>query len=89
MSQYDFPQFWNPHMRGPLCYNPAAVRSILHSASADDYRFTSIVMGIVNSVPFEMRMKITQPVESTAGIEVATPSRAATKAVASASADFR
>ncbi len=29
MSQYDFPQFWNPHMRGPLCYNPAAVRSIL------------------------------------------------------------
>ena len=28
MSQYDFPQFWNPHMRGPLCYNPAAVRSI-------------------------------------------------------------
>jgi hypothetical protein len=29
MSQYDFPEFWNPHMRGPLCYNPAAVRSIL------------------------------------------------------------
>jgi hypothetical protein len=29
MSQYDFPQFWNPRMRGPLCYNPAAVRSIL------------------------------------------------------------
>lgn len=29
MSQYDFPQFWNPHMRGPLCFNPAAVRSIL------------------------------------------------------------
>jgi len=29
MSQYDFRQFWNPRMRGPLCYNPAAVRSIL------------------------------------------------------------
>ncbi|HEY6577928.1 MAG TPA: hypothetical protein VIY09_01270 [Rhizomicrobium sp.] len=29
MSQYDFPEFWNPHMRGPLCYNPMAVRSIL------------------------------------------------------------
>jgi hypothetical protein len=29
MSQYTFPQFWNPHMRGPLCYNPPAVRSIL------------------------------------------------------------
>lgn len=29
MSQYDFPQFWNPHMRGPICYNPIGVRSIL------------------------------------------------------------
>jgi hypothetical protein len=29
MSQYDFPQFWNPRMRGPLCYNPESVRSIL------------------------------------------------------------
>ena len=29
MAQYDFPQFWNPHMRGPLCFNPPAVRSIL------------------------------------------------------------
>jgi len=29
MSQYDFPQFWNPHMRGPQCYNPVAVRDIL------------------------------------------------------------
>jgi hypothetical protein len=29
MAQFDFPQYWNPHMRGPLCYNPAAVRSIL------------------------------------------------------------
>jgi hypothetical protein len=29
MSQYDFPGFWNPKMRGPLCFNPPAVRSIL------------------------------------------------------------
>ena len=29
MSQYEFPEFWNPHMRGPQCYNPPAVRSIL------------------------------------------------------------
>jgi hypothetical protein len=29
MSQYDFPGFWNPHMRGPLCFNPPAARSIL------------------------------------------------------------
>ena len=29
MSQFDFPQFWNPKMRGPICFNPPAVRSIL------------------------------------------------------------
>ena len=29
MSQYDFPEFWNPRMRGPLCFNPPAARSIL------------------------------------------------------------
>ncbi len=29
MAQFDFPQFWNPDMRGPLCFNPAAARSIL------------------------------------------------------------
>ena len=29
MSQFDFPQFWNAHMRGPLCFNPAAARSVL------------------------------------------------------------
>jgi hypothetical protein len=22
--------FWNPKLRGPICYNPLAVRSILH-----------------------------------------------------------
>ena len=29
MSPFDSWQFWNPHLRGPICYNPAAVRSIL------------------------------------------------------------
>jgi hypothetical protein len=29
MSQYDFPGFWNPKMRGPICFNPPAVRSVL------------------------------------------------------------
>jgi hypothetical protein len=29
MSQFDFPQFWNPKMRGPICFNPPAVHSIL------------------------------------------------------------
>jgi hypothetical protein len=29
MSQWDFPEFWNPKMRGPICFNPAAARSVL------------------------------------------------------------
>jgi hypothetical protein len=29
MSPIDSPEFWNPKMRGPICYNPPAVRSIL------------------------------------------------------------
>ncbi len=29
MSPFDSPDFWNPKIRGPVCYNPAAVLSIL------------------------------------------------------------
>jgi len=29
MSPFDSAQFWNPKMRGPVCYNPPATRSIL------------------------------------------------------------
>jgi hypothetical protein len=29
MSDFEFPGFWNPRMRGPLCFNAPAVRSIL------------------------------------------------------------
>jgi len=29
MSPIDSPTFWNPRLRGPICYNPAAARSIL------------------------------------------------------------
>ncbi len=29
MSPFDSPEFWNSKMRGPICYNPAAVRTIL------------------------------------------------------------
>jgi hypothetical protein len=29
MSPFDAPDFWNPKLRGPICYNPAAARSIL------------------------------------------------------------
>ena len=29
VSPFDSPEFWNPKMRGPICYNPPAVRTIL------------------------------------------------------------
>jgi hypothetical protein len=29
MSPFDSPEFWNPKIRGPICYNPAAVRTVL------------------------------------------------------------
>jgi hypothetical protein len=29
MAPFDFPEFWNPKMRGPICFNPQAVRTIL------------------------------------------------------------
>ncbi len=29
MAPFDNPQFWNPRIRGPICYNPPAARSIV------------------------------------------------------------
>ncbi|MGO9804617.1 MAG: hypothetical protein ACLPTM_04315 [Steroidobacteraceae bacterium] len=29
MSPFENPEFWNPKMRGPVCYNPAASKSVL------------------------------------------------------------
>ena len=29
MSPFDSPEFWNPKIRGPICYNPPAVRTVL------------------------------------------------------------
>jgi hypothetical protein len=29
MSGFDAPQFWNPKLRGPICFNPPAARTIL------------------------------------------------------------
>ena len=28
-ASFSDPDFWNPHLRGPICFNPAAVRSVL------------------------------------------------------------
>jgi hypothetical protein len=35
-----------------------AVRAIVRDAAKEDYRFSSIILGIVNSEPFQMRRKV-------------------------------
>ena len=37
-------------------YDMPAVRAIVRGAAADDHRFSSLVLGIVQSTPFQMRM---------------------------------
>jgi hypothetical protein len=34
-----------------------AVRSIIRDAAEDDYRFSSLVLGVVRSLPFQWKMK--------------------------------
>ena len=41
--------------RGVDYYDAAAVRKIVREARGNDYRFSSIILGIVNSTPFQMR----------------------------------
>ena len=43
-------------------YDMPAVRRIVRDAAPNDYRFSSLILGIVNSAPFRMRMKA--PVEN-------------------------
>ncbi len=41
--------------RGLEYYDMPAVRAIVHRAAQHDYRFSSLILGIVESTPFEMR----------------------------------
>ncbi len=43
--------------RASHSYDMPAVRAITHDAARNDYRFSSIVLGIVSSKPFQMRVK--------------------------------
>jgi hypothetical protein len=42
--------------RGVEYYDAPAVRKIVLAARDDDYRFSRLVLGIVQSTPFRMRM---------------------------------
>jgi mono/diheme cytochrome c family protein len=41
--------------RGLEYYDAPAIRGIVRNAAADDYRWSSVVLGIVKSAPFQMR----------------------------------
>ena len=41
--------------RGVEYYDGPAGRRIVREAAADDYRFSALILGIVKSVPFQMR----------------------------------
>ena len=49
--------------RGLEYYDMPVVRSIARDAAAQNYRFSSIVMGIVKSTPFQMKLKGTENLE--------------------------
>ena len=36
-------------------YDAPAVRKIVRDAEKDDYRFSSLILGIIESLPFQMR----------------------------------
>ncbi|MDQ3333530.1 MAG: DUF1585 domain-containing protein [Planctomycetota bacterium] len=42
--------------RGIEFYDAPAIRQIVRDAKDDDYRFSSLIFGIVKSTPFQMRM---------------------------------
>jgi Protein of unknown function (DUF1592)/Protein of unknown function (DUF1588)/Protein of unknown function (DUF1587)/Protein of unknown function (DUF1585)/Protein of unknown function (DUF1595) len=44
--------------RGTEYYDMPLVRSIVHSAEPGNYRFASLVLGIVESAPFQMNIKL-------------------------------
>jgi hypothetical protein len=50
--------------RGSEWYDAPAIRAAVSGAKKDDYRFSSLLMGIVQSAPFQMRLS--QRVESEA-----------------------
>jgi hypothetical protein len=43
--------------RGVQYYDMPAVRKIVQQAQSNDLRFSSLVLGVVESVPFEMKIK--------------------------------
>ncbi len=58
--------------RGVEYYDAPAIRKIVQEAEKDDYRFSSLLLGIVRSAPFQMRRaEVTQVNASAQAVETA------------------
>lgn len=53
MAAFDFPEFWNPKMRGPICFNPQAARSVLPFT----YKRTEMVLAGLSKAQMSARLK--------------------------------
>ncbi len=53
MAPFDNPEFWNPKIRGPICYNPPAARSILPMT----YKRTEMVLAGQSKAQIEEGIK--------------------------------
>ncbi len=54
MAQFDNPEFWNPKIRGPLCFNPPAAHSILPIT----YKRTEMVLASQSKAQMMAEIKI-------------------------------
>lgn len=50
--------------RGVEYYDEPAVRKIMREAASSNYRWSAIILGIVNSTPFQMRVAAAEPATS-------------------------
>ena len=57
--------------RGLEAVDMPVVRSVVKSAARDDYAMHSIILGIVQSDPFQMRIKLAKPVTATSVVQTA------------------
>jgi hypothetical protein len=48
--------------RGLQPYDMPTVRAIVHGTAQNNYRFSAIVLGIINSTPFTKRVTLEEPV---------------------------
>ena len=50
--------------RGPEYYDAPTIRQLVREAEATDYRWNSVILGIVKSAPFQMRRVGDEPISS-------------------------